>query len=128
MDTIATLCEKASKNENEFVVLNTGKSNEWGRRIDLLVKRIAQIKETQSFISADERFNRILNHIIFFIRNEEESIVFEENCRQLVGVRGYILYTVDKIISSCFKHIHSSFAESINNEIVVYFLFHYFDC
>lgn len=70
-------------------------------------------------ISPSERFNRMINHIILLIRNDEDSVGFEEASRQLVGAGGYILYTADKVISSCFKHIHSLFTENINNEIIV---------
>lgn len=106
MEVISQLCEAASNHLNEFQITHT-------------VKREAHLDSYPPSCSSSERFNQVINHVILLIRNEEDNSVFEEASRQLVGARGYILYTVDKVISSCFKHVHSLFNEPINNELIV---------
>ena len=70
-------------------------------------------------MSVSQRFSLILNHTILFLRNEEDSNVYEDSVRDLVGAGGYVLYTVDKVLSLCFKHIHNLFTEIINNDLIV---------
>lgn len=78
------------------------------------------MKEEKPTLTISQRFGLILNHTILFLRNEEDSNVYEDAVRDLVGAGGYILYTADKVISLCCKHIHSLFNENINNDLIVY--------
>ena len=85
----------------------------------MVVKREAHVELESSSVSSSERFAVLLNHIILLIRSEEDTMDFEDMCRQLVGARGYIIYTADKVISTFFKHIHTLFNEPTNNDIIV---------
>ena len=108
---ISRLCEAAYDHRNEFQISHT-------------VKREASVKEERPTMSVSQRFNLILNHTILFLRNEEDSNVYEDTVRDLVGAGGYVLYTADKVLSLCLKHIHNLFNEIINNDIIASFAFY----
>ena len=84
-----------------------------------LVKREAHIEVPQEDISPSNRLNRLLAAVILLIRGEIESVDYEELSRQLVGAGGYILYTIDKVVQSCLKHVHSMLSESVSNDTIV---------
>lgn len=69
--------------------------------------------------SADRRLNHLLNHVLLFLRGEEDGIQFESGCRELIGAGGYVLYTVDKVVTNCLKGIHNLFSDTMSNDVVV---------
>ena len=70
-------------------------------------------------LTPTERLQRILGAIVLLIRGEMDNTLFEEECHQVVGAGGYVLYTVDKVILSCLKHLHTAFTEPLCNELLV---------
>lgn len=81
--------------------------------------REAHIDCNEVILSPTERFQRILASSIMLIRGEIDNSSFEEECHQIVGAGGYVLYTVDKVVVSCLKHLHAAFTETLCNELLV---------
>lgn len=87
--------------------------------------REAHIDYHQVNLSSTERLQRLLGAVILLIRGEIDNTVFEEECHQLVGAGGYVLYTVDKVVISCLKHLHTAFSEPLCNDLLVLLTFFY---
>ena len=116
INTIALLCAEACNHVNEFTVTHTS----WfGMSYSALVRREAHIDNPQQDISADDRFRQMVNNTLMLVRGDLENVAFEEESRRLVGASGFVLYTADKVVSSCIKHVHSILTDNINNELVV---------
>ena len=118
LSEISRLCEAAYDHRNEFQISHTGK--DYICKINWIVKREAYLKEERPTLTVSQRFGLIWNHTILFLRNEEDSTVYEDTVRDLVGAGGYLLYTADKVLSLCCKHVHNMFNENINNDLIVY--------
>ena len=69
--------------------------------------------------SKEERLSHLMNHVLLFLRGEEDSIQFESNSRHLIGAGGYVLYTMDKVVGSCLKSVHNMFSDVVNNDVIV---------
>ena len=86
---------------------------------DFIVVREAHMNYPDVNLSATERLQQILGSVIMLIRGEMDNTMFEEECHQLVGAGGYVLYTLDKVILSCLKHLHTAFTEPLCNDLIV---------
>ena len=86
---------------------------------DFIVVREAHMNYPDVNLSATERLQQILGSVIMLVRGEIDNPMFEEECHQLVGAGGYVLYTVDKVLLSCLKHLHTAFTEPLCNELIV---------
>ena len=80
---------------------------------DFIVVREAHMNYPDVNLSATERLQQILGSVIMLVRGEIDNPMFEEECHQLVGAGGYVLYTVDKVLLSCLKHLHTAFTEPL---------------
>ena len=52
-----------------------------------------------------EQVNEVVNSCLLFLRNDQDSVHFEESCRRQIGTGGYVLYTLDKVVTDCFEQI-----------------------
>ena len=103
----------ASHHCSEFHVAQPSTFNDL---LFLLVQREAHVVPPTSANKIYEEVNSLVNICLQFLRNEVDSLHFEEYCRHHVGAGGFVLYTMDKVISSCVKHLHSIFADFTTNE------------
>lgn len=71
-----------------------------------------------------EQVNEVVNSCLAFLRNDQDSTHFEEACRRQIGTGGYVLYTLDKVVSTCIKHLHSMFVDLTTNELLSSYALH----
>ena len=71
-----------------------------------------------------EQVNEVVNSCLLFLRNDQDSVHFEESCRRQIGTGGYVLYTLDKVVSTCIKHLHSMFVDLTTNELLASYALH----
>lgn len=81
--------------------------------------REAHIKDPQETLSATVRLQQLIGSIILLIRGEMDNSAYEEESRRLVGSGGYVLYTVDKVMGSFLKHIHTLISDAVCGDLIV---------
>lgn len=121
MEEVIRILLSASHHCSEFHVAQPSNFNDL---LFLLVQREAHVVPPTSASKIYEEVNNLVNICLQFLRNEVDSLHFEEYCRHHVGAGGFVLYTMDKVISSCVKHLHSIFADFTTNELVASFACH----
>ena len=81
--------------------------------------REAHIQQQQETLSVTARLQRLIGSIILLIRGEMDNSAYEEESRHLVGSGGYVLYTVDKVMGSFLKHIHTLLSDAVCSDLIV---------
>ena len=81
--------------------------------------REAHVREPQETLSAAARLQRLVGSLILLIRGEMDNSEYEEESRRLVGSGGYVLYTVDKVMGSFLKHIHTLLSDAVCSDLIV---------
>lgn len=89
-----------------------------------VVKRQACLEREEREPTAWEQVNAVVNSCLAFLRNDQDSVHFEESCRRRIGTGGYVLYTLDKVVSTCIKHLHSMFVDLTTNELLASYALH----
>jgi len=52
---------------------------------------------------------------------KKDSIVFEDDCRLLFGPNAYLLFTLDRVISTLNKHLQSIFHEEVCSKLLAWY-------
>ncbi len=68
-----------------------------------------------------ERHIYLMDALIQLLRGELTNQLFENRCRQLVGTNGYMLYTVDRVVSGCVRHLQTIMNDVMATQLVVWF-------
>ena len=66
-----------------------------------------------------ERHIYLMDALIQLLRGELTNQLFENRCRQLVGTNGYMLYTVDRVVSGCVRHLQTIMNDVMATQLVV---------
>ncbi|KAG4306290.1 hypothetical protein PORY_000278 [Pneumocystis oryctolagi] len=66
-------------------------------------------------------YQQLLGFCGKLIQNDIEQNGFEDILRYMYGINGYPFYTVDKVVSTMIKHLHSIITDSKSTEIVYLF-------
>ena len=69
-------------------------------------------------LSPTDRLKQILAIIILYIRSENHASL-EDDIYKLVGVGGYVLFTLDKVARDCIKQLHTKLTEEMINNLTV---------
>lgn len=81
--------------------------------------REAHVQQPQETLSVTARLQRLIGSIILLIRGEMDNPAYEEESRRLVGSGGYVLYTVDKVMVSFLKHVHTLLSDAVCSDLMV---------
>ena len=54
-----------------------------------------------------ERLISLMDTLILFIENKLANKDFQKKCSEIVGMNGYLLYTVDRIVTGCIHQLRA---------------------
>jgi paired amphipathic helix protein Sin3a len=80
-------------------------------------------------LSAADRCNPVYDtffgHLLGLIEGNIDNARFEDLCRDLLGNKAYVLYTLDKIIAQGIKHLQAMASDENVNKLVGLFVYHH---
>lgn len=108
------------KDMNEKVTreINSRKVVQFAVDLNLLS---TQLKDMGLDFTGKDSYQEVLSMSKRLIENKLEHQWFEESLRQAFNNKAFKMYTVDKVIQSLVKHLHSLMADSKTSEIMLLF-------
>ena len=66
-----------------------------------------------------QRHIDLMDALIQLLRGELSNQQFEQRCRETVGTSGYMLYTADRVVNACVRHLHAILGDAVATRLVV---------
>ncbi|KAK8828976.1 hypothetical protein WA538_000978, partial [Blastocystis sp. DL] len=65
-----------------------------------------------------QRHIDLMDALIQLLRGELSNQQFEQRCRETVGTSGYMLYTADRVVNACVRHLHAILGDAVATRLV----------
>ena len=114
------LNEYSFKNAENFLNINN-KDGKKGEKKSMTIEKINS-KDSDSIESLIFK-NFIIVYKALLLKKIENSIVYEELCRDILGNEAYFLFNMDKLISSLIKSITTILSDNLSKDVLNLFKF-----
>ena len=114
------LNEYSFKNAENFLNINN-KDGKKGEKKSMTIEKINS-KDSDSIESLIFK-NFIIVYKALLLKKIENSIVYEELCRDILGNEAYFLFNMDKLISSLIKSITKILSDNLSKDVLNLFKF-----
>jgi paired amphipathic helix protein Sin3a len=65
-------------------------------------------QKQRDFANAEEMYDYYINSLLRpFLKGDMEASKYEDECRQIFGIASYVLFTIDKLLSTLVKQVTS---------------------
>ena len=81
-------------------------------------RAVDQPKETAVPTSLERNID-LMDVLIQLVRGEITNQNFEQRCRELLGTKGYFLFTMDRVTIGCVRQIQSLMNDSTGLQLIV---------
>lgn len=82
-----------------------------------LCEQIESPKLDNDALSPEDRKQAVLRVTVQFLREEIDSVKYEDMCRDLLGNDSYILFTLDRVVKCCMKQLRTILSDAYTHNL-----------
>ncbi|XP_052725221.1 paired amphipathic helix protein Sin3-like 4 isoform X2 [Vigna angularis] len=74
--------------------------------------------KASSDTSSTDQYDRFMNALFSLLDGSSDNTKFEDDCRAIIGIQSYVLFTLDKLIYKLVKQLQAVAADEMDNKLL----------
>uniref|UniRef100_A0A0R0L652 Histone deacetylase interacting domain-containing protein n=1 Tax=Glycine max TaxID=3847 RepID=A0A0R0L652_SOYBN len=74
--------------------------------------------KASSDTSSTDQYDRFMNALYSLLDGSSDNTKFEDDCRAIIGIQSYVLFTLDKLIYKLVKQLQAVAADEMDNKLL----------